>query len=201
MDYNEVIQYVAMIGLGLGLSASCGFRVFVPMLVLSLAARNDWLEISESFRWLQSDVATVTLAVATVLEVGAYYVPWIDNLLDTIASPCAVIAGVLVSAATFTEMDPIVKWSLAIIAGGGSAGVVQAGTVVLRAASSLISGGLANFVMSTIELIGAFCLAVLAIVLPILAMLFVIVAVCVIVMLLWRWRHSRAIASEYQPET
>ena len=118
MDYNEVIQYVAMIGLGLGLSASCGFRVFVPMLVLSLAARNDWLEISESFRWLQSDVATVTLAVATVLEVGAYYVPWIDNLLDTIASPCAVIAGVLVSAATFTEMDPIVKWSLAIIAGG-----------------------------------------------------------------------------------
>ncbi len=193
---NETLQFLMAIGLGLGLSASCGFRVFVPMLMLSLGVRYEWFEVSAGFRWVESDVATVVLAIATVLEIGAYYIPWIDNVLDTIASPCAVVAGVLVSAAAFGDMDPIAKWSLAIIAGGGSAGIVQTGTVIVRAASSLVTGGLANFLMSTFELLGALFMAVLAIVLPLLAMFFVVVAVVVAIVVLQRWRKSRAEAHQ-----
>ena len=118
--------------LGLGLAASCGFRVFVPLLVTSAAALADYLELANGFEWIGTWTAFAALAVASLLEVAAYYIPWLDNLLDTIASPIGVIAGIILFAASVTELDPFLHWSLAIIAGGGAAGIVQGGTVVTR---------------------------------------------------------------------
>ena len=157
--------------IGLGLSAACGFRVFVPMLGLSLAAHSGHLTLASDFQWLGSTTALIALSLATVLEIGGYYIPWLDNFLDTVASPAAVVAGVMVSASVMTDMSPILRWSLAIIAGGGIAAAVQATTVVARGASSFVTGGLGNPLLASIELGGSLISTGLAVMAPVLGIL------------------------------
>lgn len=120
--------------------------------------------------WLASDVALLGLATATLLEVGAYYVPWIDNLLDTMAPPVAVTAGIITTAAVTPELSPFLRWTLAIIAGGGMAGLVQVGTAVLRLKSSAFTGGVGNPGLATLELMGSLALSALALLAPFLAL-------------------------------
>jgi hypothetical protein len=163
--------------LGLGLAASCGFRIFVPMLGLSIAAMSGHLHLASGFEWIGTTPALVCFSVATVLEIAAFYVPWIDNALDTIAIPAAVVAGSLLTASVVTEMSPLLKWSVAIIAGGGLAGMIQAGTALIRGTSTASTGGSGNFVVATVELIGALLGTLLAILLPVLSL----IAVCAIV--------------------
>ena len=162
---------------GIGLAASCGFRVFVPLLVCSVAANAGYLELADGFQWIGTWAAVAAFAVAATFEVAAYYVPWLDNLLDTIASPIGVIAGVILFAASVTDLDPFLHWSLAVIAGGGAAGIVQGGTVVTRIASTASSGGVANFAVSTFELVAGFFFSTLAIVVPVAGMILLIVVI------------------------
>jgi len=152
--------------IGMGLSAACGFRVFVPLLVVSLASRSGHLDLASGFEWMGSDAALIAFAAATVLEIAAYYIPWVDNLLDTVASPAAVVAGTLVTASLVSDMSPFLKWSLAIIAGGGIAGLVQGTTVVTRGASSAGTGGLANPILATAELGGSLFTSLLSLAMP-----------------------------------
>ena len=168
---------VIAICLGIGLSAACGFRVFVPMLAAGVAARAGILTLGDDFTWIASTPALAAFGIATLLEIGGYYIPWLDNLFDTISSPAAVIAGTIATAAFLskTEMSPLLLWSIAIIAGGGSAGIVKGGTTTVRAASTATTGGSTNFVVSTLELIASFVMSVLAIFVPILAAILVIV--------------------------
>ena len=163
------------IALGLGLSAACGFRVFVPLLLIGTAARLDYLALSPGFSWMETTPALVAFGTATVLEVGAYYVPWLDNFLDAVATPAAVIAGVLATAAVFVEMPPLLRWSLALIGGGSAAGLIQGATVLLRLKSLALSGGLTNPLVSTAELAGSTITSVLAILLPVLCFALLIV--------------------------
>src|SRR5436305_11037162 len=130
--------------LGIGLSAACGFRIFVPLLVMSIAALSGHLSLAHGFEWIASYPAMIAFAVATCLEIGGYYIPWLDNLLDTLASPAAIIAGTLITASLITGVSPFLKWTLAIIAGGGAAGMVQGTTVIARGASTAGTGGLGN---------------------------------------------------------
>ncbi len=153
---------------GLGLSSAAGFRVFIPLFVLSLAAHSNAIELNESFQWLHSWPAMIALGTASVVEVASYYIPWVDNMLDTIATPAALIAGTLITASVMPEMDPAMKWVLSTIVGGGAAGVVQTGTVLTRGTSTATTGGLANPVVSTVESGSAITLSVLAIVIPVL---------------------------------
>jgi hypothetical protein len=159
------------VALGLGLSAACGFRVFVPLLFLSIAAATGHVALSKEFQWLGSVPALITLATATVLEVLAYYIPWFDHLLDFLATPAAVIAGIVSSASVVVDMDPVLKWSLALIGGGGIAGLVQGTTVVMRLKSSALTGGLGNPILSTLELLGSVIMALLSFFLPLLGLL------------------------------
>jgi len=168
-------ESLVSIALGLGLSAACGFRVFVPLLLISAAARYDYLALSPGFAWMESTAALVAFGTATVLEVAAYYVPWLDNFLDAAATPAAVLAGVLASAAVFVEMPPLVRWSLALIGGGTAAGLIQGATVLLRLKSLALSGGLTNPLVSTAELAGSTITSVLAILLPIFCLALLIV--------------------------
>lgn len=162
---------------GLGLAAACGFRLFIPLLVTSLAARADMLSLAEGFEWIASTPALVGFGAATALEIGAYYVPFIDNLLDTIATPAAVVAGSVLAAAVFVDMDPWLQWSLAAVAGGGVAAAVQTGTVALRGTSSATTAGLGNPVVSTGELAGSAAFATASVVTPGLVFLFFVAAV------------------------
>lgn len=165
------METIASICLGIGLSAACGFRVFVPLLMMSLAGLSGHIHPAPGFEWIGSYPALVAFSVATCLEIAAYYIPWVDHLLDTIASPAAVIAGILVSASLFTDVSPFLRWTLAIIAGGGAAGLVQGTTVMARGASGISTAGLANPIVSTVELAGAILTSLLTLIAPVLAVL------------------------------
>src|SRR5438552_4573140 len=152
--------------LGIGLSAACGFRIFVPLLVMSIAALSGHLTLAHGFEWIGSYPALIAFSVASCLEIAGYYVPWVDNLLDTIASPAAVVAGTLVTASLATDMSPFLKWTLAVIAGGGATGLVQGATVVMRGASTAGTGGLANPILATAELGGSLITSLLSLIAP-----------------------------------
>ena len=171
---------------GIGLAAACGFRVFVPLLVVSIAAFSGNLTLAQPFQWMGTPAALITFSVATALEVGGYYIPWVDNLLDTVATPAAVVAGTVVSASMFTDMTPFLKWTLAAIAGGGVAGVIQSGTVLTRAASTTTTGGLGNPLVATGELGLSILTAVVSVFLPILALLVVAGVVFLVIRKLMR---------------
>ncbi len=160
---------------GLGLAAACGFRVFVPLLIASLAAHFGHLPLAGGFEWLATVPALVALGTATVLEVGAYYVPWVDHALDVVATPAAVLAGMLAAASVVTDLPPLLKWSTVIVGGGAAAGLIQGASVLLRLKAGTLTGGLANPFVSTAELVGAGTTALLAILLPLVCLALVIV--------------------------
>jgi hypothetical protein len=177
LERRVAVDSLLAVMVGIGLAASCGFRVFVPMLVVSVAANTGYLTLAESFQWLGTPPALAAFAVAALLESGAYYIPWLDNLLDTIASPLAVVAGVVLFAASVVDLDPLLRWSLAIIAGGGSAAIVQGGSVASRLASTTTTGGLANFVIATLEIVAGVLFPVLSIAVPLLAFVLLVAAI------------------------
>jgi hypothetical protein len=170
------METVLSLCVGVGLSAACGFRVFVPFLIMSVASLAGHLDLASGFEWIGTYYALVAFGTATLVEVLGYYIPWVDNLLDTVATPAAIVAGTVATAAMVVGVSPFLKWSLAIIAGGGAAGVIQLGTVTLRGASSTTTGGLGNFVVSTGELAGSIVATLIAIVLPLIAIVMVVVA-------------------------
>ena len=177
---NEIDILVAS-SLGLGLAAASGFRVFIPPFLYGLFLRLDMVPISIPMtgisEWMASDIGLIILGVAMIVEILGYYVPWIDNLLDTIASPAAIIAGVMMMSSTLSDTHPALQWGASIIAGGGVSGTVQIGTVATRAVSTATTGGLANPIVSTIEAGACIVCTILAILLPIIALLLVIILV------------------------
>ena len=160
---------------GIGLSAAAGFRLFVPFLIMSLASLTGNLDLAPGFEWIGTYPALFVFAVATVLEVAAYFIPWLDNLLDTIATPAAVVAGVLATAAMISGMSPLLRWTLAAVAGGGAAGAVQASTVTVRAVSTASTGGLGNPVVAIGEFLSSVVTTVMAIVVPVITFLLLLV--------------------------
>jgi hypothetical protein len=171
------MEFIFPILIGVGLSAACGFRVFVPLLALSIASQRGLLGLSPGFEWIGSDAATAAFAVATVLEITGYFIPWLDHLLDTVATPAAVLAGILATASLLGDFSPFARWALAIIAGGGVAGMVQASTVALRGLSFTTTGGLVNPAFSLLETLGAAGLSFFAILIPIVALVLLVVLI------------------------
>ncbi|MBS0264676.1 MAG: DUF4126 domain-containing protein [Planctomycetes bacterium] len=185
------METVLGIIVGIGLAASCGFRVFVPMFVMSVAVKAGQLSVAENWHWIGSWPALSAFGVATVIEIIAFYIPWIDHLLDTIATPSSVVAGIIATAACVSEMSPLLQWSTAIIAGGGIAAAVQSSTVLVRGTSTVTTGGLGNFVVSTIEWMLSLFLSVLAIVVPIVAGLLLVLMAGGVLWILLRRRARR----------
>lgn len=163
-------EMLASIFLGVGLAASSGFRVFVPLFALSCASYFGMIPLNETWAWVGSTPALVILGVASIIESVSYLVPYIDHLLDTIAVPLAGIAGTLVMASTLTNMSPAMTWALAIVAGGGAAATIKGTTATTRVASTATTGGLANPVISVAETGTAIGLSALSIFAPVLAM-------------------------------
>jgi hypothetical protein len=163
-------DFLVSIALGVGLAAAVGFRVFLPLLITSIAAYAGYIPVSQGFEWLGTPAAVIMLSVAALAEVLAYYIPGVDNLLDSIATPAALIAGTLVSAAVMADLPPLIKWTAAIIAGGGAAGITQGVTAMIRANSTAFTGGLGNPVIATAEFGGAAIVSFLALAVPFVAL-------------------------------
>jgi hypothetical protein len=183
------MELALSISLGIGLSAACGFRIFVPLLAMSFAANAGHINLSEGFDWIATWPAFVCFLSATIPEIAAYYIPWLDNLLDSVATPAAIVAGTIITAAVITDMSPLMKWSLALIAGGGTAGVIQSSSVALRATSSLTTGGLTNWAVASAELVASITTTVFSATVPIVTALAVVTLVVALV--IWLPRRLR----------
>ena len=181
------------IPVGLALSTAAGLRVFVPLLITSVAARSGYITLTPGMTWLGSDAALVAFATALVVEVGAYYVPWLDNALDTIATPIATTAGIIAMAAVTPDLPPLLRWTLAIVAGGGAAGLAQVSTSLLRVTSTALTAGAGNPVVATGELVGSAILSLLGLLAPLLGAAAVIVLLAVLVHRVSRRRGRRRI--------
>ena len=174
--------------------------MFLPLLVMSGAAYTGHLPLSESFAWLATPTALAMLSVAAVAEILAYYIPGVDNLLDAIATPAAVVARErIAAAAVMADLPPIVKWTTAVIAGGGAAGVTKTVTSLLRAKSTLMTAGFGNAVVSTGELGGALLVSLLALLAP-LAALAIVAAFCWLAVRFVRRRLFRRTPAEQTEE-
>lgn len=179
-----MIETILSLCIGIGLSAACGFRVFVPLLVMSVASLTGLFEPMKGFEWLAMPSVCIGLTVATVCEIGAYYIPWVDNALDTISTPAAMVAGTLTTMAVSTgEMSPFASWAAAIIVGGGTASAVQLSTVAVRGLSTATTGGIANPLVSTTEWISALLISVLSFFVPV----FVVIVGIILMIIGIRW--------------
>ncbi|HPF25004.1 MAG TPA: DUF4126 domain-containing protein [Steroidobacteraceae bacterium] len=186
------LQVLLSVALGVGLAAAVGLRVFLPLLIASVAAYSGHLNLTGGFEWLGTLPAVVMLGVAAALEILAYYIPGVDNALDAVATPLAVVAGTVVAAAVMTDMPPLVKWTTAVIAGGGAAGLTQGTTALLRAKSTVATGGLGNSVVATGELGGALGISLLALFAPVVALVLVVLFCWLAVRFMRRLLRRRA---------
>ena len=177
------------LALGIGLAAATGFRIFIPLLMMGIGVRLGHIPVSDGFAWVATTPALLMLAVAAFTEVVAYYVPLLDNLLDHAAGPAAVAAGILVSAAVLGNLDPMLKWTLAIIAGGGAAAATQSTTTALRGSSTLFTGGLGNHALATGEIAGAVITSLLAMLLPYVTAILVLLFIWLGWRLVMKWRQ------------
>ncbi|RZJ39184.1 MAG: DUF4126 domain-containing protein [Chryseobacterium sp.] len=181
LDQIPYLPYFLSAFIGIGLAAASGFRVFLPMFVVSLASYFHWIPMSESFGWLSSLPALITTGIAMIAEVLAYYIPFVDHLLDTISIPLATVAGSILFASQFTELGTFPQWALALIAGGGTAATISSGFAGIRAASTATTGGLGNSVVGTTETAGAGLMSILAILAPFIAAVFAIITLVLVI--------------------
>jgi len=181
------MEYALYVLLGIGLAAACGFRVFVPFLAVSIAALAGQLKLAPDFAWLGSWPALIVFGVATVLEIVAYYVPWLDHILDIAATPAAVVAGIILAAAVLTGMNPVLRWALAAIAGGGVAAAVQLATVTLRRAATYATAGFGQPAATTAETGGSVGMSALSLFVPFVAG----VTAIVLILIAARWLSRR----------
>ncbi|MDZ4845492.1 MAG: DUF4126 domain-containing protein [Chitinophagales bacterium] len=166
-------EYLIPIFLGIGLSAACGLRVFLPVFALSLVSYFGNFTLSENFHWLATLPAVIAFGAATVLEIIAYYIPWLDHLLDSVTIPSSIAGGTMLLASVNPELEPLIKWTLALIAGGGTAGIISVGTAMTRLKSTAMSGGATNFIIATIENAGSLFLTIVAFLIPVIAVIIV----------------------------
>ncbi len=167
------LETLLSICVGIGLSAAVGLRVFIPFLIVSIFAYAGDLQLSTNFTWIGTLPALIAFSVATVVEILAYYIPWLDNFLDTIEHPLSIFAGIILAGAVVTDFSPLIKWALALIAGGGVAGVINAATGLIRLKSSAVTGGVGNPIVSTSEAAGSTALSFIAILIPVMAVFIV----------------------------
>ncbi|HIK56150.1 MAG TPA: DUF4126 domain-containing protein [Synechococcales cyanobacterium M55_K2018_004] len=161
------------LAIGIGLSAAAGFRILIPFLVMSVAARAGHLQLAPEMAWMSSDAAIAAFAIATLVEVMVYFIPAVNDLMDLIEVPAAAIAGTVLTAAVTSDMSPFLRWSLAAIAGGTLAGGTEALMGVTRLSSTAIAGPVGNMAVSSAELLSSVILSILAIALPILTLVLI----------------------------
>jgi hypothetical protein len=182
--YFMATLWITSIALGIGLSAAAGFRVFVPLLVAAVAGKLGILPLTGGFAWMGSWAALICFGTATVVEIVAYYIPFVDNLLDAVNAPMVIAAGSLLATSVLPVDHELLKWVSGILIGGGSASVIHFGTALLRLASSKTTAGAGNAVLSTGEHVAAFGTAITTLFLPVLV---AVIVLSLIAFILFRW--------------
>ncbi|KPE51457.1 DUF4126 domain-containing protein [Chryseobacterium indologenes] len=197
LDNIPYFPYILSAFIGIGLAAATGFRVFLPMFAVSLASYLHWIPMNENFEWLSGLPALITTGIATVAEILAYYIPFVDHLLDTISVPMATVAGSILFASQFADLGTFPQWALALIAGGGTAATISSGFAGIRAASTATTGGLGNSVVGTTETAGAGIMSILAMAAPFVAAICAVILIILVVIYGRKaWRKLKKTSTE-----
>ena len=183
---------ILSLALGVGLATAVGFRVFLPLFILGIAVHFGYVPATSGFEWVGSDTALTMFFVAAVVEIAAFYVPFLDNALSAGAAPVEIAAGIGVTALALGDAPPMLKWTLAIIAGGGAAAATHGATSLLRGVSTVATIGVGNHVISTVEIFAAVGMSLLAIVLPYIALA---IGMIILIVVTRRWQMRRAAAT------
>lgn len=170
------METFASVLIGIGLSATCGFRIFVPLLVMSITGQLDLLHLSPAFEWIQSTPALIAFGVATVIELLAYLIPAVDNALNAVSIPLTVVAGIVITAAVILDLNPFLTWTLAVIAGGGASLAGSAASNILHGGSTVATGGAGNPILSALESVFSVVMSVLSVLVPVMAVLLLVIA-------------------------
>ena len=187
----DVLQILIQVMLGIALSAVCGYRIFVPFLAMGIAGMAGYIQFADGFAWISSWPALLVFGVATILEIAAYFIPHIDNILNAIALPAGAVAGIIVAASVISDMDPMLKWTLAIIAGGGAATVTGLLSNGVHQLSTAVSAGFANPVVSGAESVGTVAASVISIAMPIVGVALFVMVVVVSILIIRRFRKRK----------
>jgi Domain of unknown function (DUF4126) len=181
MDVNDAGLFATQLAMGFALAASVGVRAFLPLFVAGILARQGYLELGPSFRWMESAPALIVFGSALAFEILADKVPLLDHMLDASGAFVKPVAGTILAASLFTQLDPLVAATLGLVTGGTVAGVVHAAKSLTRVVSTATTAGLGNPFLSLAEDAAATAGIVLAFLVPILAAFCVvaIVALCV----------------------
>ena len=175
--------------IGIGLAAATGFRVFLPAFAVSLASYMGWINLPENFHWLAGLPTLIATGIAMIVEILAYYIPFVDHILDSIKIPLATVAGTVLFASQFGALDTFPSWALALIAGGGTAATISSAFAGTRAVSTATTAGLGNHLVASTETAGAGIMSVMAFALPVVAFVVAIALVILVLILgkrLWR---------------
>lgn len=187
----DLYQAAVSLVLGLALSACCGLRVFVPLLVAACGQHWGWLSLNENFQWLGHTYSIAIFAIAAIIEILAYKIPFLDNALDTITTPASIVAGTLLTAGHIINLDPSLRWTLALIVGGGSAGIIQLATTLMRGTSTTTTAGVANPFFATGESVAAIFLSVFALILPLISGIIIILVLFAAIKFLMSYRKKK----------
>ncbi len=194
IDYHTI----SAVALGIALSACCGFRVFIPLLITSITVYNHWFVLPGNMHWMGSGFSVACFAAASVIEVGAYYFPFLVNILDTVAAPLAVAAGTMLAHALipFPEGEPFLRWVMAFVAGGATAGTIHIGTGIWRLFSTKATLGTGNPVLATGENAAAIAGAIASFFIP---LIMSIVMLLIVGWFAYQGNHTGYDAGEEQP--
>lgn len=181
---NEILIPVLM---GVALAAATGLRAFLPLFVLSIAARGGLVQLSPSFDWIESTPALIALGVAVVLEILSDKIPVLDNVLDQIGGYIKPVAATILASSLFTSIDPLFAIVLGIIAGGVPAAAVHSAKSAIRLGSTAFTFGSGNFFLSILDDLFSFLGSIIGVLAPFLAAALAIVIIAII----WRVRKRK----------
>lgn len=189
---TDAALFATQLAMGFGLAATVGLRAFLPLFAAGMLARFGYVDLGKSFEWMSSVPALVVFGSAVIFEVLADKIPVLDHALHAVESFVKPVAGTLVAASLFTNLDPVFAVTLGLIGGGTIAGAVHVAKGTTRLASTAVTGGLGTPFLSLFDdvlAIGGIVLAVLA---PIIAALIVLVLIVGGARLLFKRRRAVA---------
>jgi hypothetical protein len=172
----DLLALAVQVAMGLGLAACAGLRAFLPLLVVGLAGRLEWVPLADSFAWLRSTPALVVFGVAVAAEVLGDKVPVVDHALDALQALVKPVAGTLLAASVLTELPPLEATVLALVTGGAVSETVHLTKAKVRLLSTATTAGAGNPVLSVVEDVGAVVGSAAALVVPLLIAALALVA-------------------------
>jgi len=181
--------FVPSLAMGIGLAACAGLRAWLPLLLAGLLARAGILELGPSFRFIASNQALILFGVATLVEMLGDKIPAVDHTLDALSTVLRPAAASLLAASVMWRIpDPLTALALGVAVGAPTALVPHAAKSTLRAASTALTGGLANPLLSLIEDLAAVTLFAFTVVVPVVVALTVLLVTALVIRRLARRR-------------